>query len=686
MTQYLITALIDFFIAVLSFSKRGNKSAHALAAAAFCLGLWSVELFLLTVLSDLGSLTVWFHITRCGMFFIPCTLAFLAWRLTASSAKWFLYLVLVPGVAVSGVLSFLNLFIFPSELQQATGGYLPKADMIYYVFAVEFVYSLVMSLAVCILSYRSVTLRQKQRIKWLFITLLMTFLTGFLSIVLMPYAFYLSKFVGAAANITFVSLLFYSTIQYHLMDLRLALSEGLTRALLLSFFMMVYFSVKSAATDINGIVDGGVFTIVLILVMLEIYPRMLKWLLPNAKKLLSKDGYEYAAVVADSSKVLNDSVDFQGLVKVCDHLFFRIVRVRSYHLVFLGHENTYSGISSDDIARLSAYAVENDGFLLADETPPDIRNILNGKDASICAGLTHGGVLVGLLLIGPATSLSYYRYDDIRLFKWLQIELGQVLNRINQLDEMQDQLGQAKKTLSMLGVMNHYHHDIKAPLAIIDGVLSNDIYDKEKQKDIVLQQVERGSQLITTMASLLKGERKRKIQAISLKDVVRDSVFLFSQGIDEVNYLFGDAPEIQGDAEDLKILVINIVKNAIEARQDNQQLVVTISTWQTDSHVCLSFADTGVGMPEGRVDTLWEDATSSKSSGNGIGMQAIKRIADEHFAVIEVNSEVGRGSEFVFKFPNSVVVTEPNEQEGSREDIAESPFSNSTKAKKPLAG
>eukprot|EP01025_Chloroclados_australasicus_P042430 TRINITY_DN4512_c1_g2_i1.p2 TRINITY_DN4512_c1_g2~~TRINITY_DN4512_c1_g2_i1.p2 ORF type:complete len:140 (+),score=10.41 TRINITY_DN4512_c1_g2_i1:3-422(+) len=113
-------------------------------------------------------------------------------------------------------------------------------------------------------------------------------------------------------------------------------------------------------------------------------------------------------------------------------------------------------------------------------------------------------------MVGAPTQDTYYRYDDIRLFEWLQAELGQVLNRIRKLDEMQNQLGQAKKTLSMLGVMNHYHHDIKAPLSIIDGVLSNDIYDKEKQKDIVLQQVERGSRLIATMAGILNKRKEKK--------------------------------------------------------------------------------------------------------------------------------------------------------------------------------
>ena len=71
-------------------------------------------------------------------------------------------------------------------------------------------------------------------------------------------------------------------------------------------------------------------------------------------------------------------------------------------------------------------------------------------------------------------------------------------------------------------LMNHYHHDIKAPFAIIDGILSNDIYDRDKQRDIVLAQVERGSKLIATMARILGGHHRRRIQSCALQTLVQD--------------------------------------------------------------------------------------------------------------------------------------------------------------------
>jgi signal transduction histidine kinase len=77
-----------------------------------------------------------------------------------------------------------------------------------------------------------------------------------------------------------------------------------------------------------------------------------------------------------------------------------------------------------------------------------------------------------------------------------------------------------------------------------------------------------------------------------------------------------------------------------------------------DMRICFSIQDNGVGMSEQQLATLWEQDYSTKEFGHGIGMQAIKRIADEHGAQIEVRSEVGNGTEFIVSFPAMLIMDE----------------------------
>ncbi len=686
MAHYLITAIVDFIVALIALNKKDNSAAKALSLAAFSLGLWSLELFLLTVVNNVELLSTLFHLTRWGMFFIPPSLALLAWMLIGARSRLFLNLVVLPGFAISVCLSVFNAFIFPSELAPTSDGYLPVLDEVFYIFAANFVWCLLGAVGASAWSYRSATHRERQRVKWLLIILVMTLATGLASIFLVTYDFYL-RLVGATTNITFVCLLLYATVQHHLMDLRLALSVGLARAVLLTGVVWSYFFIASMVGDLSKSTTGILVMLLFIVFVLEAYPRALRWLLPNAKKLIASNTYDFETVVSEASQALNNCINLKELTRTTDVLFKQVARVTDYQ-VYVSDKGVFRGVNAKkyfDIASADAdflqYCDNNKGLILSDETPDYVQKILDSHEASSCFAIKCEDEMVGVVLIGRAVGQSYYRYDDIRIFEWLCQELGQVISRINQLDEMQQQLGQAKKTLSMLGVMNHYHHDIKAPLAIIDGVLSNDIYDKDKQKDIVLQQVERGSRLITTMANLLKGERTRKVQKLSLEEVVKDSVFLFSQGIDEIHYDFASLPEIKGDSEDLKILVINIIKNAIEAREAGRKLIVTIATWKTDDAICLSFTDSGEGMSQQVIDTLWEEGGSSKLTGNGIGTQAIKRIADEHSADIEVKSQVGKGSEFIFKFPLSGV--DEDESDPPSDAGGDNLFS---RINKPMAG
>ncbi len=695
MNQHLITALIDLAVVVFAFRKRGNSAARALAYTALGLGFWSIELYLLRVVSDLDSLNIWFHLTRWGMFFMPPCFALLAWRVLRSKSQLFLLWVVRPSFVYSICLSLSNFFLFPTELEVNEHGYFPKSDSIFLAFVFNFLWAILGSLFFLIKRYKSIGHRDRLKAKWMLITFVVVFLTGFIASVLAPYNFYYSNFVGSFLNVIFIALLFYSTIEHNLMELRLAISIGLTKVVLLGFsvWSLFYFSSLFKTVDTQDESGGMLSLVIFLIIILELYPRALNWMLSRTKKILVGDAYDYDKTKSKMKDDLSEAVDIRSFCSVFDYYLFKVVGVQSYSLLMLdqGQGNNFSGAHMSTSNREVGLLHKNDKLLdfcvdqtlvLADEVPSELKLRFSEHSALLCFCVSHESQPIALVVMGAPSHSVYYRYDDIRLFEWLQSELGLVLNRIRNLDEMQNQLGQAKKTLSLLGVMNHYHHDIKAPLAIIDGVLSNDIYDKEKQKDIVLQQVERGSQLITTMAGILKGERKRKVQPLSLSEVVKDSVFLFSQGIDEVNFLFGDVPEIKGDAEDLKILVINIIKNAIEARNEGQRLVVSISTWQTEDHVCLSFTDTGVGIPDDMVNSLWDEAVSSKSSGNGIGMQAIKRIADEHFAGVDVKSQLGAGTEFVFRFPNAIAVVRGGQSNSEKDDNQFKP----DEINKPLAG
>jgi signal transduction histidine kinase len=681
MIQYLITAIIDIVVGFLALSKKNNPAGKALAFTVFSLGVWSLELYLLTVIKNVDVLNILFHLTRWGMFFIPAAFALLTWRLIGSRSKKFKNLVVIPSFLISILLSLVNTFIFPSTLREVDGGYLPNTDIIFYLFLISFIWCFVGAIGMVFLSYSSTPNREKQRLKWLCITLCVSFTGGVLGIYSMPSDFYLSRFVGSITNIVFVALLFYSTIQHNLMDFRLALSVGLSKAILLGFFIWLYFVVTSVVGDHTESIGGVLTFLFFVALILEAYPRLLKWVLPNAKKILVKHGYEFEQVKSDTENALRNSITFSMMLEVLDHLFLKILRLHNYKILMIqvdaatNESNTrlnslpFEFVTEENA--LISYCTQHAQLVMADEMPSSLREEMKKHNAALCFPIFSDKKILAAVLIGEATHFSYYRYDDMKMFEWLQAELGQVFNRLIRLNNMQDELGEAKKTLSMLSLMNHYHHDIKAPFAIIDGILSNDIYDRDKQRDIVLAQVYRGSRLIATMASILGGKHKRRVQPCALESLVQDCLYLFETSFDKVEYELGNIPPVKGDAEDLKILFINLIKNAAEARRPGEDLTIKIKSWIKDGNVYFSIADTGTGMTDNQLANLWEPGFSVKKFGNGIGMQAIKRIVDEHNARIDVKTELAKGSEFTLCFFATQIAHEDDDTAKTKDELAE---------------
>lgn len=681
MIQYLITAIIDLAVGMLAMSKKENPAAKALGFTICCLGFWSLELYFLTSVTKMEVLSPLFHITRWGMFLAPSFFTLLTWRLLGSRSVTFKKLVILPSFAMSITLCLANLFIMPSELVETDGGYLPAPDLIFYAFGAYFVWCFMGSLILVAFSYKTALSREKQRLKWVLITLLVCFIIGIVLIRTMPQDFYLSKFMGPISNIIFVAFLFYTTIQHNLMDFRLALSVGLSKAILLGFFVWLYFVVTSVVGD-HTVSNGGVLVLLMfVAVILEAYPRLLKWVLPNAKKILVKHSYDYDEVKAETEVDLRNSINFSMLVEVLDHLLLKSLKVNNYKVLMVQQEGDISaevnlrlnGTSFDFIAgddSLLTYCVTQTQLIMADEMPEPLQEQMKTYDASLCFPVFSDNKVIAIVMVGNPVNVSYYRYEDLKIFEWLKVELGQVLNRLIRLNHMQEQLGEAKKTLSMLSLMNHYHHDIKVPFAIIDGVVSNNIYDRNKQRDIVLEQVERGSRLIATMAGILGGKHKRRIQPCALETLVQDCLYLFEKSFDKVDLELNGIPKVKGDAEDLKILFINLIKNAAEARDSKPSLELHIKSWMDNGNAYFSIRDNGVGMSVEQLANLWEPGFSAKKFGNGIGMQAIKRIVDEHNARIEVKSEPGKGTEFTLCFFAAQIAPETRTPD-AKDELAE---------------
>lgn len=120
---------------------------------------------------------------------------------------------------------------------------------------------------------------------------------------------------------------------------------------------------------------------------------------------------------------------------------------------------------------------------------------------------------------------------------------------------------------------------------------------------------------------------------------------------------FGDIPEIECFAGKLNQVFMNIINNAAQAvitshENDNDGRVV-IKTYSENDFVKISISDNGTGMPEEVKQKIFEPFFTTKKAGEGtgLGLSIVYSIIELHKGTIEVNSELGKGTEFLITLP-----------------------------------
>jgi signal transduction histidine kinase len=118
------------------------------------------------------------------------------------------------------------------------------------------------------------------------------------------------------------------------------------------------------------------------------------------------------------------------------------------------------------------------------------------------------------------------------------------------------------------------------------------------------------------------------------------------------------SPRIRVDAQRMRRVFTNIIRNAFDAMPDNG--TVTIRSKKTADGVVFIFSDTGAGMSRETVEKLWTPLFTTKAKGMGFGLPICKRVVEGHGGNISASSEPGKGSTFTIALP-----IEPKTQEES---------------------
>ncbi len=107
----------------------------------------------------------------------------------------------------------------------------------------------------------------------------------------------------------------------------------------------------------------------------------------------------------------------------------------------------------------------------------------------------------------------------------------------------------------------------------------------------------------------------------------------------------------QADAELMEQVLINFLKNAIDAVNDQTDPQISITAFQSiDGRLAIQIADNGIGIEEEQLDQIFVPFFTTKATGSGIGLSLSRQIIRQHRGSIAVQSKVGLGTAFTLSF------------------------------------
>ena len=114
-----------------------------------------------------------------------------------------------------------------------------------------------------------------------------------------------------------------------------------------------------------------------------------------------------------------------------------------------------------------------------------------------------------------------------------------------------------------------------------------------------------------------------------------------------VMHLDDALPPVEADREQIKRVINNLLKNAMEATAPGDSItLLTAAHAEEDRSVRLEVSDTGQGMDEATRQRLFEPYFSTKQRGTGLGLAMVQRIIQAHHGRLNVESQIGKGTRF----------------------------------------
>lgn len=222
----------------------------------------------------------------------------------------------------------------------------------------------------------------------------------------------------------------------------------------------------------------------------------------------------------------------------------------------------------------------------------------------------------------------------------------------------------------LVRVLTHEIMNSVTPISSLATVVEGELDTKLKNEDLQLKKEEaedmhlslqtiskRSAGLIRFVKEFknLTHVSKPRLVEIEVKCLLEELAMLHKKeladhGIEIELKVQSDELKLSADKTMIEQVLINLIKNAIQAFDSQPAKKIILSAHDSDGHIIISVKDNGNGIDSDALEKIFIPFFTTKKTGSGIGLSLSRQIMRQHGGQISVKSKLGEGTEFVLRF------------------------------------
>lgn len=268
--------------------------------------------------------------------------------------------------------------------------------------------------------------------------------------------------------------------------------------------------------------------------------------------------------------------------------------------------------------------------------------------------------------LGLAKSVSQGNLKVRIKYKDNKTEIGKLSNTFN---SMMEKLEKTEKQRAEFA--SNVAHELRTPMTtiggFIEGILDGTIPEEKHNTYLtrVTEEIKRLTNMVKDLLILSKmdaDDAPLEKNTFDINDLIRRSIIRFENEITRkkifINVNFTDENTfVYANSDDIERVLINLIHNAIKFTNEGGNVTITVEPKKNKVYVYIR--DNGVGIEQEELANIWtrfykSDKSRGKDrSGTGLGLSIVFSVIKRHNETIEVKSQKGVGTEFVFTLDNA---------------------------------